>query len=59
MERLTQVLDLLGYRPGQARHVRSNLLSAIMLFASSQEDAELEAACESELQKVRAEPCAN
>jgi hypothetical protein len=53
MERLNQALGLLGYKTGQAAHVRSNLLHAILLFAAAQKDVELEQACEREIQSIR------
>lgn len=52
MERLNQALVLLGYKTGQAAHVRSNLLHAILLFAAAQKDVELEQACESEIKSI-------
>lgn len=53
MTRLQQALDLLGYTQEQKPHYKSNLVSAIALFAGAKGDSELEAQCELELQRIR------
>ncbi|MGC1082121.1 hypothetical protein WKH00_22865 [Pantoea agglomerans] len=53
--RLLQVLALLGYRPAQPRHHRSNLLSALRDFAALGGDTETENACEALLTQQRSE----
>ena len=45
----------MGYTQEQKPHQRSNLVSAIALFAGVNGDSELEAQCELELQRIRGE----
>jgi hypothetical protein len=54
MERLQQALALLGYAKPLAPHHRNNLIAAIAQFALVNEDSELGAACERELENIRA-----
>ncbi|MER2540204.1 MAG: hypothetical protein ABTQ26_13270 [Azonexus sp.] len=56
--RLEQALELLGYARAKELHHQSNLIHAIALFAGISEDAELEAECEREIQRLRAEVAA-
>lgn len=53
--RLEQALELLGYTHAKELHHKSNLIHAIALFAGLAHDAELEAECEQEIQRLRAE----
>jgi len=55
VSRLQQALELLGYAQEQKPHQRSNLVSAIALFAGVNGDSELEAQCDLELQRIRGE----
>lgn len=56
--RLEQALGLLGYTSAQELHHKSNLIHAIALFAGLSHDTELEAECEREIQRLRAEAAA-
>lgn len=53
--RLDQALEVLGYRETQPTHHRSNLLSAIALFAGANRDEALGWACEARINCIRAE----
>lgn len=53
--RLHEALSLLGYESAKQLHYRSNLINAIQQFAGLHHDAVLEAACEAELDRIRAE----
>jgi len=53
--RLEQALELLGYTRAKELHHQSNLIHSIALFAGLAQDAELEAECEREIQRLRAE----
>ena len=53
--RLEQALELLGYARAKGLHHQSNLVHAISLFAGLSGDADLEAECEHEIQRIRAE----
>ena len=56
--RLEQALELLGYARAKGLHHQSNLVHAISLFAGLSGDADLEAECEHEIQRIRAEVAA-
>lgn len=56
--RLEQALELLGYARATELHHQSNLIHAISLFAGLSGDFELEAECEREIQRIRAEVAA-
>ena len=56
--RLEQALELLGYANAKELHHQSNLIHSIALFAGLSDDAELEAECEREIQRLRAEVAA-
>ena len=51
--RLEQALELLGYSRAKELHHQSNLIHSIALFAGLGHDAELEAECEQEIQRLR------
>lgn len=53
--RLDQILALAGYdrAPLNKPHWKTNLVSQIGIFASLNQDAELEAQCEAELERMR------
>ena len=53
--RLEQALELLGYTRAKELHHQGNLIHSIALFAGLAHDAELEAECEREIQRLRAE----
>lgn len=53
MTRLQKALDLLGYAQEQKPHHKTNLVSAIALFAGATGDSDLEAQCELEMQRIR------
>lgn len=52
--RLEQALELLGYARTKELHHQSNLIHSIASFAVLSDDAELEAECEREIQRLRA-----
>ena len=54
-DKLTEVLDILGYSKVKQPHYRSNLVHSIAAFAGLQGNSELEAQCEREIEKIRAE----
>lgn len=56
--RLEQAIELLGYAHAKELHHQSNLIHAISLFAGISGDANLEAECEREIQRIRAEVAA-
>ena len=56
--RFEQALELLGYARATELHHQSNLIHAISLFAGLSGDFELEAECEREIQRIRAEVAA-
>lgn len=56
--RLEQALELLGYTHAKELRHKSNLIHAIALFAGLSDNAELEAECEREIQRLRAEVAA-
>lgn len=56
--RLIEALALLGYENAKQLHFRSNLISAIEVFAALHGDKELESACEKEIADIRAEVAA-
>lgn len=56
--RLEQALELLGYTHAKELHHQSNLIHAISLFAGLSGDTDLEAECEREIQRIRAEVAA-
>ncbi len=53
LERLKIALDVLGYDAARELHYRSDLIHAIQNFAILQRDAELEAACDAEIETIR------
>lgn len=52
---MKQALELLGYANAGELHHQSNLIHAIALFAGASGDADLEAECVREIQRIRAE----
>lgn len=56
--RFEQALELLGYARAKELHHQSNLIHAISLFAGLSGDADLEAECEREIHRIRAEVAA-
>lgn len=53
-DRLKEALTLLGYSDADQVHHKSNLIHAIQQFAAQHNDTELEARCEAEIVKIRA-----
>lgn len=53
--RLKIALDALAYDAVQDLRYKSNLLHAIQIFALVQNDEEMEAACDAEIEKIRQE----
>lgn len=54
-ERLKIALDALGYEEVKDLRYKSNLLHAILIFSLVQNDQEMEAACDDEIEKIRLE----
>ena len=59
MNKLEQALQLLGYEKANHLHQKHVLVSAISSFAGLTNDDELEAACNAELDRLKAEIQAN
>lgn len=59
MNKLESALQLLGYEKAKHLHQKHVLISAISSFASVTNDEELEAACDEELDRLKAEIQAN
>lgn len=55
LDRLKIILDALGYEAARDLRDKSSLIHAIQLFALMQGDVEMEAACDSEIEKIREE----
>ncbi|SEU40158.1 hypothetical protein SAMN03159335_06213 [Burkholderia cepacia] len=55
MQKLNEVLELLGIERAHRPHDQHNLLMAIHSFAMAVRDAELEQACEAKMTQIRAE----
>ncbi|BBP00371.1 hypothetical protein SFSGTM_10790 [Sulfuriferula nivalis] len=48
-----EALELLGYKDSQAANIKSNLVSAIFVYAQASEQPNLEKACQLELLHIR------
>lgn len=53
MERFEKILHLLNYKEKIPSYHRGNLIDAIMSFSSLNNDSELEAACQNEIERIR------
>jgi hypothetical protein len=54
-DRLQLALDALGYETVEDLRYKSNLIHAIQVFALVKGDEDMEAACDTELEKIRRE----
>jgi hypothetical protein len=53
LERLRVALDALNYDSSNDLHYKSNLIHAIQIFALVQRDADMELACDAEIESIR------